>query len=111
MTMNIFVCNNTTNRMLTKKTKSFFHQINTNNTIFSFKNHDFVISIFDKRIRISIVKTENFNRDIQILNDYLLYITDNTDVMISTDKKDYLINNQKINIKEMWEDAYDDIKR
>lgn len=108
MIINVFLCGFFKNTTVMKKTWMFFNDSSKKcNKIVSFKNHSFVISIFDKRIRISITQGENLEKDLQIINRYISNIIGNRKSIITIDGYDYFVDGNEIDLRRMWECTYE----
>lgn len=87
MTLNVFVLNSLSKRELIKRSNTFLESNSKTKkrTVFSPRDKNFVISLFDKRIKITLVDNFYNASDIKYIQKYLETTLDNSDIIVQGD--------------------------
>ena len=91
MIFNIFVGNSISNKELIKKTNNFFESSKkykrSDLTIFAPRDDNYIISIFDKRIKITITDNDTNCNGISSIYDYIETVLKNKSVYVRGSEK------------------------
>lgn len=103
MIFNIFVGSSLSNKELIKKSNIFFDSYKkykrSNLTIFAPQNDNYTISIFNKRIKITVVDNEINVKGKSSIYDYIETVLDNKTVLVrGSDEFDYALLSEIKNV-------------
>lgn len=103
MTIDLFIISKITPQQIIKQTNKFFNYPENNRKIvFSLHDHDFVIAVYNSRIRISIADHPITNNDYYLLSKYITYISKGKTLIITVNNIDYYYtDSEKINFEQM----------